>query len=609
MRIKQKYIGFIFVSIMLFLTTGVFGHFERPDDGIDKTTFKVPMADNVRLVTDVYSPEGKERRPVILIRTPYGGKQWGALIEHFCGNDYIVVVQNTRGTGGSEGKFVWFTYERTDGLTTLDWIVKQPWSNGKVGLFGISYLAYTGLILTPENHHAFITMVNVSGMADMHSFIFPGGASRFMESVFRRTREKPSSMDGWGKIFRTIPAKNIFGGRLAGPNQFQGIDKEYEKIELPILHVSGWFDYIYPNTLTVYQNIREYGKSSQSLIMGPWWHNHVFSGESIAGDEDFGPAARREFSELWDISARWFDYWIKGIDNGIGEEDPIQLFIMGKNRWESFPDFPLPSSDMQKWYISSKKGANSSEGDGRLSPFKPKKGGCDTFSFDPSYPVPTFGGANAHCFPELLGVKDQTEIERRKDVLVYTSDVLEYGLEIIGPLKVILYASTEGKDTDFTAKLVELRKDGYARIIEEGIIRASTRDSWEEPSLLTPGKIYELVINLNATAIFIGKGNRLRLEISSSNFPKYDRNPNTGEDAFEAEELRKVVQTVHFSRKHPSHVLLPVRKTNFKERGQSMFQIEPILFLQSLASDAFTAFMTLISQMGYTPFYVAILIL
>jgi len=180
----------------------------------------------------------------------------------------------------------------------------------------------------------------------------------------------------------------------------------------------------------------------------------------------------------------------------------------------------------------------------------------DTFVFDPMNPVPTRGGVNFHFFPDNLGIKDQRPVEKREDVLVYTSDPFETDIEMIGPLKVILYASTEGKDTDFTAKLVEVRQDGYARIIEDGVIRGRFRNSKEKPQLMKPGKIYKLTIELGATAIRINKGNRLRLEISSSNFPKYDRNPNTGEYTLKAEKFTKVKQTIYHSLKYPSHIVL-----------------------------------------------------
>jgi putative CocE/NonD family hydrolase len=231
---------------------------------------------------------------------------------------------------------------------------------------------------------------------------------------------------------------------------------------------------------------------------------------------------------------------------------------MGANQWTHYDAWPPPAARDRKLYLGSEVGANSAAGDGLLSAAPAMSEGHDSYVCDPNHPVPTYGGANFHFMLHLIGVKDQREIEERNDVLVYTTEPLENDMEIVGPVRAVLYASTEGRDTDFTAKLVEVRPNGYAGIIDEGILRASYRNGPEERELLEPGQVYRLTVDLGSTAIMIPKGHRIRLEVSSSNFPKYDRNPNTGEEALKARVLKPVRQRVYHGGEYRSHVVLPV---------------------------------------------------
>ena len=546
--------------VLLFLGSNLFGYAANE---ITASTVKVRMPDGIELLTDLYLPDTEKKLSVILIRTPYNSKQLVSIGKKFASAEYAVVVQNVRGMSGSGGQFIPFVNEQKDGIETLNWISEQSWSNGRVGIWGESYLAYAGLVLTPTNHPNYKTMVNISGMADIEHFFFPGGAFHLMAQFpwfyLNMQRNKFPTPEVWDKLFRTTPEKDLFGGNVELMDMFKGIEGQHDKVSVPIFHISGWYDFVFPETLKAYSGIEKHGSVFQKIIVGPWYHDQVFMGKSVVGDLDFGPAARRDFDELLDLSIRWFDRYLKGIDNGIEKEPRVSLFVMGKNEWRNFTKWPMGDGKTQKWYLSSKAGANSSEGDGTLSLQEAKSPGTDQFVFDPLDPVPTLGGDNFHYFRDNVGIKNQAEIEKRKDVLVYTSKPLADGLEIIGPVKLVLYASTEGADTDFTGKLVELRKDGYARLIQEGIVRAQYRESRRKPMMLKPGKVYRFEINIGATAINLHPGSRLRLEVSSSNFPKYDRNPNTGEDAFEATNLKEVKQTIYFSGEHPSHIVLPVR--------------------------------------------------
>jgi len=542
----------------------------------------VSMNDGIRLATDIYTPKTGDKFPVILIRTPYKKENIGDFFSpYFYSNGYVVVIQDCRGKYSSEGTFIPIIHEKEDGLKTLDWIANQSWCNGKIGMWGASYLAYCALILAPENHPFLKTIVNISGMGDFYELLFPGGSFHLMAGltwVLGNDERAQSSLKEMNinELFEFIPlyqAPDEVGYKgtlwqlmMDHPTYDRfwkdlGLPEKFSRINIPILHFTGWNDVCYRNTLSAYNGITRQAKQElpfQKLIVGPWHHDQQWSGKTAVGDEDFGQEAKMNVEKIMDLSVRWFDYWLKGIDNGITKEPPVKLFLMGKNKWIEAETWPPRNTKKQYLYLHSQKGANGLAGDGRLSLKKPagKERDYDTFIFDPMNPVPTRGGVNFHLFPDNLGIKDQRPVETRKDVLVYTSDPFETEMEIIGPLKVILYASTEGNDTDFTAKLVEVRQDGYARIIEDGIIRGRFRNSKEKPQLMTPGKIYKLTIDLGSTAIRIDKGNRLRLEISSSNFPKYDRNPNTGEYPTMAENFEKVKQYIYHTLKYPSHIIL-----------------------------------------------------
>lgn len=328
---------------------------------------------------------------------------------------------------------------------------------------------------------------------------------------------------------------------------FKGIENDYDKVKMPILHVTGWYDFVGESTLRSYSGIVAAGNDKQRLIIGPWYHDQVFTGKSVVGDIDFGPSAQRGFDSMLELSVKWFDVHLRG-EGKEPLKSPVEVFVMGANEWQGLQAWPAPSAQEQKWYVGN---------DFSLSTTEPKTTGSDSYVFDPDDPVPTNGGSNFHYFKNNLGILDQSEIQKRDDVLVYSSAALEEPLRIAGMLKAVLYAETEGADTDFTVKVVELRSDGYARIIEEGIVRLSAAGIGGEEGL-RPGAVYKVEIVIGDIAIELPAGSRLQLEISSSNFPKYDLNPNTGEDPMKATEFRKVKQTIHFSPEHPTHLIVPV---------------------------------------------------
>ena len=318
------------------------------------------------------------------------------------------------------------------------------------------------------------------------------------------------------------------------------------------------------------QGKTEAARSGKRLMVGPWVHG-VGNRENFRAEApyqldrmDFGPAAQVDLEPVY---LRWFDYWLKGIDNGVGSEPPVKIFVMGENYWRHENEWPLARAEYTKYYLQGDGNANSLHGDGHLSIDAPAGGSdTDTFTYDPSDPVPTLGGNNC-CWSDIvpMGAFDQRGAERRNDVLVYTTDVLTEPVEVTGPITATLYAATTARDTDWTAKLVDVHPNGYAQNILDGIVRARYREGAGGPaSPIEPGTVYEYAIDLWSTSNTFLPGHRIRVEISSSNFPRFDRNLNTGEDPGTGVNMETAEQTVYHSSEYPSHILLPVipRGTN-----------------------------------------------
>jgi len=324
-------------------------------------------------------------------------------------------------------------------------------------------------------------------------------------------------------------------------------------------HVTSWYDIFLHGGLANFCGLRERAMTAearghQKLLVGPWAHLFPYTNPTSqgTGDIDFG---RNALIDLHETQLRWFDYWLKGMDTGIVEEPVVKIFVMGENVWREENEWPLARTRYTPYYFHSQGKANSLRGDGRLSPDAPGEEPPDHFVYDPDDPVPTRGG-NTLIIP--MGVQDQRGVEERQDVLVYTTEPLAAPLEVTGPVVMKLHAATDAPDTDFTAKLVDVRPDGYAQNLTDGIIRGRYRESRTRPSPLTPGDVYEFTVDLWATGHVFLPGHRLGVEISSSNFARFDRNLNTGEDQATGARFGTARQTVLHDRRYPSHVLLPV---------------------------------------------------
>ena len=567
----------------------------------------VPMRDGTRLATDVFRPNAPGKFPVLVNRGPYGKDQYIANPDHstwfFPSHGYIVLSQDCRARFGSEGDYYNPVFqEAADGYDTVEWAATQEWSNGRVGTTGQSYLGATQYTLATTNPLPphLQTMAPFSASSDFHqSWVYhTGGAMEWGWTVpyaihkGRNTLERLGREDLLSQMDEYVlppgnfaqPLKDDWYNHLplrdwidrlqeAAPYLSEYFDEERDGpywwkanvlknlsgIKIPMFHVSSWYDIFLEGALNSYQAITNSGgnrlaRENQKLLVGPWAHVRPFTQPHTggAGDIDFGDNAA---IELHDFLLRWFDYWLKDSDTGIMEEPPVSLFIMGDNRWRQEKEWPLARTHYTNYYLHSQGSANSSSGDGTLSTTPPMDEQVDQFIYDPNTPVPTLGG-NTLIIP--YGVMDHRTLEEREDILVYSTPPVDKTIEITGPITVTLFAASTAKDTDFTAKLVDLRPDGYAQNLQDGIIRARFRTSAAEPSFITPGKVYCFEIDLWSTSHVVQVGHSIRLEISSSNFPRFDRNPNTGAALGVNSNMIEAQQTVHHSSNFPSHITLPI---------------------------------------------------
>lgn len=573
---------------------------------IDKNV-QVPMRDGVALATDIYRPDTEQALPVLVQRLPYN-KELPALlsfaldVQRAARSGYAVVVQDTRGRFASEGEFNPFMDEAEDGADTVQWAAEQAWSNGQVGMVGGSYFGATQWLAATQAPEALKTIAPFVTAADYHEgWAYQGGAfelgfnlnwtltSLGLGELQRRMGAGRATMqdmfalinavDNNADLYQRIPLNDMpalegiakyYFDWLAHPDYDDYWRKiapkeYYEQITAPALNMGGWYDLFLGGTIANYMGMKEHGGSEtarkqQRLIIGPWSHGVVTGAFPW---RQYGLMSGTDVLDLTGIQLRWFDYWLKGEDNGVDKDKPVRLFIMGANTWREEDNWPLPDTQFTNYYLRSNGHANTLAGDGLLSTEAPGDEPQDLYLYDPRNPVPTVGGQS--FLPGLgvaanAGPRDQRPVEARHDVLCYTTPPLEKPVEVTGPVSLVLFASSSALDTDFTGKLVDVHPDGRAEILTEGILRARYRDSFSEPSPLQPGQVYEFHLDLWATANLFDAGHRIRLEVSSSNFPRFDRNTNTGgtiAEEGEADFVQAVNRVFHDSA-HPSHLVLPV---------------------------------------------------
>jgi putative CocE/NonD family hydrolase len=535
---------------------------------------RVRMRDGVELSADIYRPEKPGRYPVILTRTPYTKTSSSTLgiARYFVANDYVFISMDVRGRGDSDGKFNPYVNDARDGYDAIEWSATQDWSTGKIGTLGGSYngaIQWLTAVEQPPHLAAMIPMVSPSD-----PFVeWPTGQPlpatiSWYHFTAGHVAQNLGAVD-WNKLYWHLPLftmdeamgrpnplwkEQIEHAKLDSwwePRRYQN---KFERVRVPALGISGWYDDEQVGTPLNFIGVTTKGhesvRRSQKLLMGPWPHA-INSGTKL-GAVDFGSTAVIDMNGLW---LRWFDYWLKGIDNGIMKEPPVRIFVMGENTWRDENEWPLARTRWTKYFLHSKGRANTLSGDGTLSTAEPENEPTDQYSSDPAKPVPYVTEAS---FAQIGGPDDYRQIEQREDVLVYTSDVLGEDVEVCGPIRVRLYAGSSARDTDFMAKLIDVWPDGFAQRLTDGMVRARFREGMDKPSLIEPGRVYGYDLDLWNTCQTYKKGHRIRLEVASSAFPKYDRNLNTGEALGKTSEMKIADQKIYHDRQHPSHLLLPI---------------------------------------------------
>lgn len=572
----------LFLSI-LFLMPHAICTAEKTYDVDVHTDVKIPMRDGIELSTNIFLPKADGKFPVILLRSPYGkGNEKNGDGLYYAGRGYVFVSQDCRGKGGSQGEWEPFANEGNDGRDTQKWILDQPWCNGSIGTSGGSYVGFTQWISAPNAGEHLKAMFPLVPLVDTYGDgVYIDGALNLAlmmgwGSLVSPGMSKQPAMLTWGpkdwdKAFRMLPLAEwdrAIGWKVqymrdwvAHPHYedywaTRGVRGRWQDITVPICAVGGWYDIFAKSVFDHINAVRAMSRSQQArkhqhLIMGPWAHG--ISSDGKVGDLNFG---KQSLIELRDLQTKWFDYWMKGEQPGADQWPAFRIFVMGRNQWRDEQEWPLKRTQYTPYYFHSQGAANTAEGDGTLSRAQPSDEPSDEFVYDPNDPVPTTGGCNLVGCP--MGPRDQTEVEKRDDILIFTSETLKSELEVTGPVKVVLYAATTAKDTDWTAKLVDVHPDGRPYNLCDGILRACYHDSKDNPNPIQPGEIYRYEIDLWVTSNAFLPGHKIRVEISSSNFPRFDRNLNTGERFGTGTTWIKATQTIYHDKERPSHILLPV---------------------------------------------------
>lgn len=592
--------------------------------GVPVRNLMVPMRDGVRLGTDVYLPKAEGKFPVLLTRTPYNKAGSAPAVAPFVAAGYAVVVQDVRGRYQSEGSWVPVRDDPHDGFDTAKWIGAQPWCDGGIGTFGSSYggatqhaLAIAGApfvkALIPRN-----AMSNFGRYGLRHNGAFelrwlnwvltlgnPVG-TQYLRAAAERAASNPAAaqalVDLAGQVQQYARALPLRAGttplqfapdyekwlvEAMGHGDYDAYWKDHgssvvdhlaEFKDVPAYHVTGWYDsWGTPAANLNFVELRKAKKSLQRLIVGPWIH----SSENLnhAGLAQFTPDAALDLPAF---QLRWFDRWLKNQSNGVDTEPPVRLYVMGGGdghktpegrifvggKWRDEQEWPLARTVYTPYYF---------QAGGKLGTARPGQAAPVSYLFDPANPVPTLGGnissqgplafqgaADQKCRTGFWLCRDQLPLAARSDVVVFQTEPLKEDLEVTGPLKVKLWASTDGLDTDFTAKLVDVYPPnasfpaGVELLVGDSIVRARYRKGQERAVMMTPGAVEEFNLELYPTSLVFQKGHRIRVDISSSNFPRFDVNPNTGEPLNGNRGTRVARNTIYLDGEHASHILLPV---------------------------------------------------
>jgi len=539
----------------------------------------IPMRDGILLHAVLYKPKVNNELPVLLLRSPYGAEfpdysEWGP---KFCEAGYAVVMQDIRGRLNSNGVCLPYNQEINDGYDTQKWISNQTWCDGSIGTFGISYSGFTQVLTAPLENKYLKALVPVGNQVNNYGHLRYNGILQLENTINwiwwgnRITQHVPKNLINWNLIYKKLPINKALDGIANRPyfkkiiknenyNKFwkhADIENKYHKIKAPAYFITGWYDNLVHETFKNFVGWKtktkdKLAKDKTRLLVGPWYHYNLGKNTKF-GDISFGDNGSLD---LVNEQLKWFDQRLKHIDTGIDDQPPIKIFVMGDNKWRYEEEWPLLRTKYVKYYIHSGGCANTRNGDGLLKTTIPNNQTFDTFNYNPDNPVPTIGGQSQlieHCGPQ-----NRYEIETRDDILIYTTNKLKYDTEVTGKIEIVLYASSSAIDTDFTATLVDVYPDNKCIHISDGIIRTKFRESYENPSLISPNNIYTFVFPLWETSNVFKKNHKIRLEISSSNFPRFNRNLNTGKDMYDDKKIIICNQKIYHNSSYPSHVILPI---------------------------------------------------
>lgn len=550
------------------------------------------VRDGTVLRADVYHPSDGKRFPTLLNRTPYGKQEQRYVDDAYAlaQRGYTVVIQDLRGRYASDGEYRWMfrdrleTFDAEDGFDAAEWAAQLPWSNGQLGTWGHSNASWASWMLAsarPPSLKAILASGMVQDLLSMTFGIFETGRRlewTYMMAADARRRSgelfgphtAADAMERWNTVERgkyvwwlpldEIPAAvfstltdQLRAYHRAQNREFIRFGELHAGIAAPVLQITGWWDRLIgtiDNYVGLVTNGPEHLRKQHRLIVGPWVHD-VTQFTRRSGLLDFGPEAERPYA---DMIARWYDHHLKGIDNGVAAEAPIQLFILGENTWRGEHEWPLARTRYTEYFLHSKGSANTVRGDGWLSTDPPTGyEPPDRYTYDPRDPVMSLMRADAQAAPV-----DQSPHDHRTDVLVYETPILRKDIEVTGPVVLKLWAASDCCDTDWTAKLGVVFANGLCVNLTYGVVRARYRSGYDKPALLEPGRVCEYSIRLNPVGIVFKKGERIRLYVSSSDFPNFDRNHNTGRDYWSDPELRVAHQAVFHTPEFPSRLILPV---------------------------------------------------
>lgn len=551
--------------------------------------YQVPakMRDGVTLFADIYRPKTDEKLPVLLMRTPYDKSRiWVTPLAHaVASRGFIVIIQDVRGRYESEGEWYPFRNESRDGYDSVEWAASLPYSNGKVGMLGGSYVGATQLLAAVSQPPHLAGVCPVVTASNYHEgWTYQGGA---FEQFFNETWTSGLAQDTLRRHLDTqhdelagIDALPIakypilkpdtdkiapyFSDWLAHPNYDDywksiAIEENYSRIQVPVFTIAAWYDIFLGGSLRNFIRLQteagsEAARKGQKLYVGTGGHAGGWEGKIGAVDFGKGP-----FVDADELCVRWYETLLKGKPADPEIAKPVRLFVMGKNEWRDEESWPLTRAKPTKYYLHSHGAANGIGGDGTLSAAPPSTEPADKYFYDPADPVRTHGGSLCCAeIPPGNGPQDQRPTEARSDVLVFTTPAFTQEMEVTGPVTANLFVSSSAVDTDFTAKLVDVWPNGFAQNLTDGILRMRYRNSPRKDELMNPGEVYEVSIDLWATSNVFLPGHKLRLEVSSSNFPRFDRNLNTGEEQAHGKRMVKSSNSIFHDKDHPSALVLPI---------------------------------------------------